>query len=94
MKALQAPPGGKAFLDKIDSHLTVSEWKPPLSGIIKRQNERIRITDIEGKVFVGNAIEITDVEDDSPGYGFGEDSITIEKGVRFRFLKENVINFV
>ena len=55
--------------------------------------KRIRIVDIDGQVFFGEVIEVTDAEDDSPDYGFGEDSITIEsEGHQIAFPKSEILS--
>lgn len=38
---------------------------------------KIRIIDVEDKVFEGKIIDLTDVEEQSKDYGYDEDSITI-----------------
>ena len=45
-------------------------------GIIKRQNYKAYRHRLAG--FYRYVIEVTDVKDESPNYGFGEDSITGE----------------
>lgn len=53
---------------------------------------RIKITDIDGQVFTGKVVEVTDVEDESPDYGFGEDSITIEvEGREISFPQSEIL---
>ena len=38
---------------------------------------KVTVVDTEGRVFTGNIIELTEAEEESEDYGFGEDSISI-----------------
>jgi len=53
----------------------------------------IKITAIDGQVFTGRLIEVTDVEDESPDYGYKEDSITIEaEGREISFPQSEILS--
>lgn len=44
---------------------------------IAKDANSIKLTTIDGQVFSGIVVDITDVGEESEDYGFGEDSITI-----------------
>lgn len=44
----------------------------------QEENRKVRITDTEGREFIGYISDIVDVGEEAEGEGFGEDSISID----------------
>ena len=56
--------------------------------------EVVKITDVNGQVYIGTISEIVDAEEESTDYGFGEDSIGIECRLGYLGLPQSAIKSI